>query len=227
MNRLPTRYAKLTVIGRAPARGRYKLMRCRCECGGEIVVRERHLESGAVTSCGCGQHRQKNLAGLVVDGLKIVGMAQPIDGAAAVVAECQTCRRRLVIKRGELLLGAGELCGCAGGIHEPQYHPELKATWLGMLARCRVGETDGREGYAGRGITVCEGWRNSFERFVADMGAPPAEDLSIDRINNDGHYSCGGCDECKARNWPANCRWATRSEQARNRRPARRRKDTA
>ena len=222
----PTRYAKLIVIGRAPARGRYKLMRCRCECGGEIVVRERHLESGAVTSCGCGQHRQKNLAGLVVDGLKIVGMAQPIEGAAAVVAQCQTCRRRLVIKRGELLLGAGELCGCAGGIHEPQYHKRLYGIWRSMLERCGWAKTEGHVNYARRGITVCSGWRNSFDQFVADMGERPVAELSIDRIDNDGHYSCGRCDECRKQNWPANCRWATRSEQAKNRRHWRSKKDT-
>ncbi len=67
---------------------------------------------------------------------------------------------------------------------------------------------------------MCRRWEESSQAFFEDMGERPAG-LTLDRKNNDGHYSCGKCDECVANGWPANCRWATPSEQQRNRDAAR------
>lgn len=86
----------------------------------------------------------------------------------------------------------------------PVRFPSEYRVWSGMVGRCH-GKSPHKD-YGGRGIAVCEAWRSSFLRFLQDMGSRPGLEYSIDRVNVDGNYE------------PGNCRWATKSEQARNRR---------
>ena len=89
--------------------------------------------------------------------------------------------------------------------HGLSYEPEYKA-WQTMRLRCTVPANAAYASYGGRGIKVCERWMNSVEAFMQDMGKKPTPKHELDRINNDGNYE------------PSNCRWATRSENDRNRR---------
>lgn len=102
-------------------------------------------------------------------------------------------------------------CGCLqreaaskkthGLIHTPEYN-----SWSLMKDRCLNQKSPKYHNYGGRGISVCDRWRTSFENFYADMGPKPSPKHSIDRINNNGNYESG------------NCRWATQLEQCSNQR---------
>lgn len=82
-------------------------------------------------------------------------------------------------------------------------HP-LHSTWRSMWRRCTNPNDTSFHNYGGRGITVCDRWKD-FHAFVADMGDRP-DGFTLDRVNNDAGYS------------PANCRWTSRTEQLLNRR---------
>ena len=96
----------------------------------------------------------------------------------------------------------GHAKGRAAGVREtPTYR-----TWQNMRSRCTNPKRHDWQDYGGRGITVCQRWLDSFSDFLSDMGMKPVG-LTLDRIDNNGHYE------------KSNCRWATRSQQRVNQRP--------
>lgn len=92
-------------------------------------------------------------------------------------------------------------CGRTGSRRTPEYR-----AWQNILRRCGNPNNPGFKYYGGRGITVCEEWRESFENFLSDMGERPSKKHSIDRIDNNSGYR------------KSNCRWATKIQQSANRR---------
>lgn len=79
-------------------------------------------------------------------------------------------------------------------------------SWGASKERCFNPNHPWFHNYGGRGIGMCEEWKNSFETFLKDMGERPPE-TSLDRIDSNGNYE------------PGNCKWSTRLEQSQNRRP--------
>lgn len=124
------------------------------------------------------------------------------------------CGTVIETKSIHLRSGATKSCGCAKlqkwkafitkhGESSP-LTPEYRA-WNAMLKRCRPGKSVSQY-HGDRGIKVCGRWKRSFDNFLSDMGRKPSSRHSLDRKNTNDGYA------------PANCRWATPSEQQRNRR---------
>jgi hypothetical protein len=118
-----------------------------------------------------------------------------------------------VVAAGHLVSGHTKSCGClhlenaqsVGRKHGLSKLPEFRV-WTNMRQRCLHPEHPTYPYYGGRGITICDRWRDDFAAFIADMGRRPSPDLTIERKDNEKGYE------------PGNCVWATRLTQSRNRR---------
>lgn len=151
--------------------------------------------------------------------LTVVGEAPPAQWRhreyrrVLCVCDCGTERR---VQPSKLKAGQTLSCGCyaaerasqSNRTHGMSRSPEY-LSWVAMRCRCYNPADKSYADYGGRGITVCERWRDSFEAFFADMGPRPAG-MTLDRIEVNRNYE------------PSNCRWADPYEQADNTRIARR-----
>ncbi len=115
------------------------------------------------------------------------------------------CGRTVVVHMGNLRSGTSRSCGCVKRIHGG-YGTRLYSIWRGVVQRCTVPSYAHYKNYGARGITLCDDWRSfsSFQQWALSSGY--ADNLTLERKNNDRGYN------------PSNCVWIPREAQAKNRR---------
>jgi len=222
-------FGELTVVARAPTVAGRTRWECQCSCGTEVVVLTASLRSGATVSCGHVRLERSrgrrpanfiDLTGRRFGRLLVLSRApdRRFRGGGRArqwLCKCDCGAEHVTFAR-TLMSGESTSCGCRnaelcrdrskthGESWRPGITPEYRA-WLSAKDRCFNPRNKDFANYGGRGVTMCERWRHSFEAFLHDMGRRPAG-LTLDRKDPDGPYS------------PANCRWATWSTQRRNQR---------
>lgn len=177
-----TKQGRLTVIERAGSLKGQAAWRCLCECGKQTVVRGAALRSGETQSCG--GHRPKSIPTYCID------CSAPITRYARRCLKCddKIPRSRPVVH---------------GHAKRKAKLPEYDI-WVQIKDRCYNENNHAYKNYGGRGIAMCEEWRNNFQAFYVSIGPRPTPKHTLDRLNNEGNYE------------PGNVKWATRIEQARN-----------
>lgn len=218
-NLIGQRFGRLTVAAYVGKKMGRTYWRCQCSCGNIIDARADYLKARRSDEQSCGCYRQergreqfsgqfKDLTGKRFHRLVVIGYV----GKSRWRCRCD-CGTIKVVRADCLKDHTTVSCGCYNRevvAKRETTHGMSKSRvyriWDAMKSRCENPKNSKYRYYGGRGIKVCKRWSRSFEAFYQDMGEPPTPQYSIDRIDNDGDYE------------PGNCRWATMTEQNRNKR---------
>jgi len=218
------RFGRLEVLYRAPGPSSSKFWVCKCDCGTLRVVLSESILSGKTKSCGCLRRQASSsafsqcLEGQRFDRLVVVERTGS-DKHKQAMWRCRCdCGNESIVSTNKLRKQNTRSCGC---LHKEKAAESLRVVstlhglsdssewlaWKNAKDRCFNPNHTHYDNYGGRGITMSDEFRNSFETFYAHVGPKPSPDLSLDRVNVNGHYERG------------NLRWATALQQIQNRRP--------
>ena len=215
------KFGRLTVLGRAdpPTRNGQKMWHCVCDCGGTKDAYGHNLVYGQTRSCGCLMEESKHqltedLTGKKFNRLTVLFRDETATTKAIKwICQCD-CGNTCSVAGSNLKNGHSKSCGClnsekvtarnkANATHGDT-KTKLYKSWRCMWTRCTDPKCASYCRYGGRGIKVCEEWKNYFvfREWALSVGYDYNANLTIDRIDPDGDYC------------PENCRFLTRQQQS-------------
>lgn len=201
----------IKVINIHPNIGNKKAFLCECLlCGNIKAIRAQVLtdKNKPIKSCGCITN--PDLINQKFNKLLVLSRSSKhnvVSKAKYWLCQCD-CGNTAIVDSHSLIYGKTKSCGCymieKNSIHNMSDSIEYKR-WWNMIRRCSDPYIDGYSNYGGRGIIVCDRWKE-FKNFYNDIGPIPDNTYSIERVDVNGNYE------------PSNCIWLPVNKQQRNQR---------